>query len=223
MRLPPELRVRIYDMVVVVGEPILLFKNNRRVWYAMERSTTRSGKSMRPEEDENEERLSVGHSALALVHTCRQVYLEAAPRYYRLNTFAAYRGERGYSPTLEFSGDVGPRITEMIAKLELRENCGDFCRWKPAHLEGFTGCRTLTLPEVIRIWRSSAGMDRYMQKWFASVKGLCEALKKLERVRVKPTPEYRKVDRKSVEAERQRKAAEVEINLALHARKQIQE
>lgn len=223
MRLPPELRVRIYDMVVVLDRPILLSKNNRRVWYSMKRSTTRSGKSMRPEEDENEERLSIGHSALAVVHTCRQVYLEAAPRYYCLNTFAAYRKEQGYSPILEFSVDIGPRITEMIAKLELCEIRDDLRRWEAAHLKRFKGCRTLTLPEVSWIGVPSLNMDFHMQKWFASAKRLCKALKKLERVRVKPISRYPKVDQESIEIEQVRKAAEVELNLVLHARKQVQE
>lgn len=219
MRLPPELRVRIYDMVVVFDEPIFISRIDRGVWHSMERSTTRSGRSVRPEEDENEELRRNGHSALAVVHTCRQVYLEAAPRYYCLNTFAVYLAGVNSSSMQAFSADVGPIITEMIAKLELYRISGR----KRAHVKKFKGCRTLTVPLGSLMEVPSASRKAYMQKWFGWAKSLCNALKKLERVHVKTYFRRPKVGQYSTQPEQERKAAEVELNLVLHTRKQLQE
>lgn len=75
MRLPPELRNRIYDLVVIESQPITISIRKRRF-----------GTPMRPP---------------ALLHNCRQLRAEASPVYYSSNIFIAEEGQRSTLGPLE--------------------------------------------------------------------------------------------------------------------------
>lgn len=84
MSSPIEVRQKIWKFVLVFDEPILI-KPHGRILSAPSR--LRSGRQVKLDVAEQEEQhLS---SQFALASTCRQVYLEVAPIYYGMNTFAA--------------------------------------------------------------------------------------------------------------------------------------
>lgn len=134
---------------------------------------------MRPKEDEFEKRQSMGHTALAVALTCRQVYLEAAPRYYSRNTFAVHTGTPMTSPIIQdFFADVGPANKDTIAKLEL----ADFVAFGDAHLENLKGCKILTL---LATWKErSMPEEDYRERWIRLAKRICKNSTTLERVSI---------------------------------------
>jgi len=83
-RIPIEIRDRIYKLVLTSTEPVCVVKQNR---HHRCRSALRSGRALRPTEDQDDRKVLEGHSQLAILFTCRQVYNEAVPNYYHVNTF----------------------------------------------------------------------------------------------------------------------------------------
>ena len=226
MRLPPELRVRIYNMVVVLDEPVLIEMTQRRKWHSIKKSTTRSGKSMRPKQDELEDRRNMGHTALAVAFICRQVYLEATPRYYALNTFTL--SQLLFGPSIEsFFVDIGSRNRDMIVKVQL--NC--LYPWRYLHLENLRGARSLTLVPSSWYYGLLFPGPNWQENWIEGAKELCKTMKTLERVNVAPPhpgswagKDIRKPDLFALTGtEEGDKAIEMELNRVLQAQKQVQE
>ena len=85
LRLPAEVRTRIYRLVLNDGKPIRVCKQARQPFLP---STTRSGKSLRPKIDDEDRERASGHSVLAITATCRQIYLEAISQYYAGNALS---------------------------------------------------------------------------------------------------------------------------------------
>ncbi|KAI9878022.1 MAG: hypothetical protein M1830_002142 [Pleopsidium flavum] len=83
-RIPVEIRDRIYKLVLTSTKPIRVVKQNRQ---QLCRSALRSGRALRPTEEQDDRKVLEGRSRLAILFTCRQIYNEAVPNYYRENTF----------------------------------------------------------------------------------------------------------------------------------------
>lgn len=84
LKLPPELRCIVYDLVLKVARPIPVRKTARPL---IEGIITRSGKRLRPRMTAEQEQRAGGTSTLALTATCRLIYLEAVDVYYASNAF----------------------------------------------------------------------------------------------------------------------------------------
>lgn len=110
LKLPVEIRTRIYKLVLIFEEPI---KIDRRLRRLVPKSTTRSGKSLRSKTDEAYRSAISGYSALAIKASCRQVYLEAVSIYYAYNAFECVR-QAAFS---EFLADIGTTNVRLIANV----------------------------------------------------------------------------------------------------------
>ena len=84
MSLPVEVRQKIWKMVMVFDKPIPVEPHNR---YSSAPSNPRTSKKVKLHVIEQESH-SFGFQ-FALPSTCRQIYLEAAPIYYGMNTFTS--------------------------------------------------------------------------------------------------------------------------------------
>lgn len=84
-KLPPELRRRIWELVVVTDTPVTVYDRRRSELaktLQLFPPSLRSGKKRMVEDDQRR-----AASQLAIAFTCRQAYLEVTPIYYRQNTF----------------------------------------------------------------------------------------------------------------------------------------
>ena len=214
MCIPPELRVRIYDLVLVFEEPIEITGKHRREWLSMEERTTRSGRNVRPKEDKNEKRRCIGHTALSIALTCRQIYLEAAPRYYAFNTFALLGFSCGRAI---FLTDIRMNNKDEITSFQLYGNTP----WRLLHLGTLPGLKTLKLAPV----GSREGWlygDPPFKNRIAALETYCMASKRLKTVTITPVRHLCSPDRPEARfftgRERGDRALETGLNLQLQAR-----
>ena len=165
-------------MVLVFEKPIEITGNHRREWLSIEESTTRNGRCVRPKEDENEKRRGIGHTALSIALTCRQIYREAAPRYYAFNTFALLGFSCG-RPIHPFLTDIRMNNKDEITSIQLYGNT----TWRLLHLGTYPGLKTLKLAPV-----GSCGGWRYgdppSKNRIAARETYCMASKRLETVTI---------------------------------------
>lgn len=87
MDLPPELRQQIWQYVVISDQPITIKFHNRKRSFKSAPSYLRSGKRVKTKVLEDENRKMVG-KAFNLMWTSNQIYQEASPTYYAMNTFS---------------------------------------------------------------------------------------------------------------------------------------
>lgn len=93
LKLPAELRLHIWALAVTAPAPIRLSNNHL------------------PSKSEDK------HSALAIVHTCRQIYLETASLYYSLNIFIFHSLRfrcLSVSGLRRFTEAIGPENTKCL-------------------------------------------------------------------------------------------------------------
>ncbi len=85
VRLPPELRIEIYKLAFINPCDRYVKWIGRPLGRMPPKSRLRSGRRIRPfSEDVRENKRALGGTpALAVAFACRQVYLEAAPIYYK--------------------------------------------------------------------------------------------------------------------------------------------
>ena len=115
LKLPLEIRLRIWKLVLVFEEPIFVKHHARQIQH--EPSFLRSGKQVKLDILSQEQRkLS---SQFALPSTCRQVYLEAAPVYYGLNTF-----ELSPSSLVAFAESISAANIKSINSIHWGEHLG---------------------------------------------------------------------------------------------------
>lgn len=84
LRIPIEVRDQIYKLVLISDRPLSVVKQNREAGC---RSARRNGHGFRPTEGQDDREVMEGRSLIAIMFTCRQIYREAGPNYYRENTF----------------------------------------------------------------------------------------------------------------------------------------
>lgn len=88
LKLPAEIRNRIWEYAVLVSDPINIEKRGcQHTLSQLGPSLLRSGKQIHIQEDLNIQAKTLV-SGLALASTCRQIYMEATPVYYSKNWFA---------------------------------------------------------------------------------------------------------------------------------------
>ncbi|MCJ1372708.1 hypothetical protein MMC20_003933 [Loxospora ochrophaea] len=133
LQLPPELRDLIYECLVVQEKPVAINRSKRISFSA---SRLRTGKIIRPAEDEKERRISIGHSCLALALTCRHIYSECAPVYYSKNTFI-YHNRFSAS----FVDAIGSRSASNISSIQLNISKP----WSVSPFEELTGLQRLEI------------------------------------------------------------------------------
>ena len=162
-------------------------------------------------------------TVLAVAQTCRQIYREAAPRYYSLNTFAVYSEYKStmYPTAVQaFSAVIGPTLRDMITKVDLRLINHYSC--DTAHLKNLKGCKTLAIVLPPRMLTFPMGTIYFKEKLTRSATGLGKALEKLESVSITTVGRKGKVSPHQAEIEQEYKTVVMELNLAFQARKQAQ-
>ncbi len=117
LRLPPEIRNRIWRYVLVKDEDIVICRYGRRqrLFRALVPSRLRSGKEIQGHKEDDERRINSTQLALAL--TSRQLYLEAALIYYSENTFhflSAYCSNGADSMLENFTAAIGAQNAGSI-------------------------------------------------------------------------------------------------------------
>lgn len=165
MRLPPELRVRIYDEIPVSDKPIRISGQKLE----MRRKSKVQRRRKEVTKGENERRNSIIHTVLAVVHTCRQVYFVAAPRYYVFNTFSLCR-EYVWTRIRDFFTDIGPRNKDSIANIELFGPSN----WEILGLENLNGAKSLTI--VLASWYIHFDIEKpdFKETWIKRVEKLLQ-------------------------------------------------
>ena len=173
MRLPPELRVRIYGIILVFDKPIYI--NGGKLQMRRKSKTQKRRKELAKEE--NEKHHSGRHTVLAVFHTRGQVYLEAAPRYYAFNTFSLCK-EYIWTRIDEFFTDIGPRNKDTIANIQLfgRSN------WEVLGLENLNGAKSLTIVPASWYYHYNIKNPDFKEGWIKRVEELCKAMRTLEKV-----------------------------------------
>lgn len=114
LRLPPEIRNRIWRFAVVKEEEVIIYHHGRQSLASnLPESRLRSRCPLQLHQQDDERRLS---SQLAVAFTSRQLYLEVTPIYYGLNTFSLsnYRRRKDYQ---QFAADIGPDNVNTITTI----------------------------------------------------------------------------------------------------------
>ncbi|MCJ1454034.1 hypothetical protein MMC28_004384 [Mycoblastus sanguinarius] len=144
LKLPAELRIRIWTLTVVSDKPIIVKEHHRGF---IPPSLLRSGTQLHLQDDQRRM-----FSRLAVAFTCRQIYLEVAPIYYSMNIFSIITSNARILNSFvlqNFRRAIGPRNTEAITALRLNlEHCPP-----SAYLGGFPGLKTVHM-EHLYMWRS---------------------------------------------------------------------
>ena len=117
LRLPPEIRNRIWRYVLIKDEDIVVCVHGRRqrLLQALVPSRLRFGKEIQGHKEDDERRINSTQLALAL--TSRQLYLEAALIYYSENTFhflSACRSNGADSMLEKFTTAIGSQNAGSI-------------------------------------------------------------------------------------------------------------
>ncbi|KAI9720037.1 MAG: hypothetical protein M1812_003164 [Candelaria pacifica] len=86
LKIPIEIRLIISEFVLIADTPYLIPVRQHRPGRSKRR--TRSGRLLRPDREPDDNKYCDGHSAIAMLITCRQVYNEISAVYYRKNRFA---------------------------------------------------------------------------------------------------------------------------------------
>lgn len=135
LQLPVEIRDCIYKLVLTSPETIVLRPQKRK---QQRRSTLRSGRAFRPAQEQDDRKVLEGRSQLAILFTCRQIYNEAVPNYYRMNTFYT----EDVKVLEEFLDTIGEACRKEITSMDLSQ-C--MSRTGLKLLPQLTGLRELTL------------------------------------------------------------------------------
>ena len=111
LNFPPEIRVHIWRYTVVKDEDVMVRPRARQEFMKkMVPSRLRSGKELQWHQEDDERRMN--STPLALAHTSRQLYLEAALIYYSENMFNF--GDKESSSLTEFVAAIGPQNASSI-------------------------------------------------------------------------------------------------------------
>lgn len=177
LRLPIEIRDCIYKLVLTSPEPIVLRPQKRQ---QRRRSTLRSGRALRPAEEQDDRKVLEGRSQLAILFTCRQVYNEAVLNYYRMNTFYT----EDVKVLEEFMDTIGEECRKEVASMDL-----SLCmsRVPLKLLPQLTGLRKLSL-------------NFYLFQFGASPFRFCESMESLEVLKLAPYWKCDELHRRWVEA-----------------------
>ncbi|KAL8821788.1 MAG: hypothetical protein Q9191_007242, partial [Dirinaria sp. TL-2023a] len=132
LKLPLEIRIRIWELIMSFKEPVIVEHHSRQV--QQEPIHLRSGKRVKLDIPSQEQR-KLG-APFALAATCRQIYLEAAPVYYGLNTF-----ELTPQNLVAFTESIGAANTEYITSIQWNDDLGALVR----NIEQFQDLRRLVL------------------------------------------------------------------------------
>jgi len=114
LQLPVEIRDCIYKLILTSPESIVLRPQKRK---QQRRSTLRSGRAFRPAEAQDDRKVLEGRSQLAILFTCRQIYNEAVPNYYRMNTFYT----EDVRVLEEFLDTIGEACRKEITSMDLSQ------------------------------------------------------------------------------------------------------
>ncbi len=111
LQVPTEIRQAISELVLVVDSPYITPTRQNRPERIVRR--TRSGRQFNPNEEGDDDERYNGHSAIALMMTCRQLYNEGYRLYYQKNEFAF-----GNAFVLNsFLSEIGPECSAEIRGL----------------------------------------------------------------------------------------------------------
>ena len=114
--LPRELRDKIYHYSLSAPEPIIVWSG--RLGWDDEEHDSSGSLIMRSCITMAEKSATLNHLALSLILCNRQVSLEAAPIFYRWNTFH-FTGERIWSPFYVFLQMIGKKSRDSLRSVEL--------------------------------------------------------------------------------------------------------
>ncbi|MCJ1454035.1 hypothetical protein MMC28_004385 [Mycoblastus sanguinarius] len=128
LKLPPEIRNRIWTFTVVQKGSITLCRGKRPPTLGAGTTVLRSGKKARLAGDDKWRIIAyLSRSSLSVAFVCRQIYLEATPIYYAKNTFLVetykYEGtSRIEDPSLlqHFTRDIGPEAARQITAVTFK-------------------------------------------------------------------------------------------------------
>ena len=134
LKLPPEIRCCIYKLVLEAPKPIQAHRTARPIF---DGTTTRSRKRLRPRMTAEQEKRACGTSTLALLATCRLIYLEAVDFYYARNAFECCT--TAHLP--DFLDSIGTTNLNLISEIRYHAQAGD----DMATLEHTPGLRTLKI------------------------------------------------------------------------------
>ncbi|KAI4125920.1 MAG: hypothetical protein LQ347_005182 [Umbilicaria vellea] len=115
LRLPVEIRTRIYKLVLIIDAPIKIKKRYRT---HVHQSSTKSGKSLGIKTDEaylTYRNASSGRSALALTASSHQAYLESVSLYHAGNTFECV-SQHAFSEILNDIGTINKQLISNVRK-----------------------------------------------------------------------------------------------------------